>query len=43
MRELGGIIRRRAWSTLQGDAWFGEYILSSYLYPYEYIPLEYPR
>src|SRR5208283_3950534 len=43
MRELGGIVRRRAWSTLQDDAWFGEYIPSSYLYPYEYIPTEYPR
>lgn len=38
MRELGGIVRRRAWSTLQDDSWFGEYIPSSYLYPYEYIP-----
>lgn len=38
MRELGGIVRRRAWSTLQDDAWFGEYIPSSYLYPYEYVP-----
>jgi uncharacterized membrane protein len=38
MRELGGMVRRRAWSTLQDDSWFGEYIPSSYLYPYEYIP-----
>ncbi len=43
MRELGGIVRRRAWSTLHDDAWFDEYIPSSYLYPYEYIPTEYPR
>jgi len=42
MRELGGIVCRRAWSTLQDDAWFGEYIPSSYLYPYEYIPPGYP-
>jgi uncharacterized membrane protein len=42
MRELGGIIRRRGWSTLRDDAWFGEYIPSSYLYPYEYIPPGYP-
>jgi uncharacterized membrane protein len=41
MRELGGIVRRRAWSTLQDDSWFGEYVPSSYLYPYEYIPPEY--
>ncbi len=41
MRDLGGIVRRRAWSTLQDDAWFGEDIPSSYLYPYEYIPPEY--
>jgi uncharacterized membrane protein len=38
MRELGGIVLRRAWSDLQDDSWFGEYIPSSYLYPYEYIP-----
>jgi uncharacterized membrane protein len=38
MRELGGIVRRRDWSTLQDDSWFGEYVPSSYLYPYEYIP-----
>jgi uncharacterized membrane protein len=41
MRELGGIVRRRAFSTLQDDSWFGEYIPSSYLYPYEYIPPAY--
>jgi uncharacterized membrane protein len=38
MRELGGIVHRRAWSMLQNEAWFGEYVPSSYLYPYEYIP-----
>jgi uncharacterized membrane protein len=36
MRELGGIVRRRAWSTLHDDAWFG-----TYLYPYEYVPPAY--
>lgn len=41
MRALGGVVRRRAWSTLQDEAWFGEYIPGSYLYPYEYIPPEY--
>ena len=38
MRGLGGVVRRRAWSTLQDDAWYGAYLPSSYLYPYEYIP-----
>jgi len=41
MRELGGIVHRRAWSTLQDEAWFGEYLPGAYLYPYEYIPPEY--
>jgi uncharacterized membrane protein len=39
MRELGGIVRRRSWSTLQEDAWYGD-IPSNYLYPYEYLPPE---
>jgi uncharacterized membrane protein len=38
MRKLGGVIYRRAWSDVQDDEWFGEYIPSSYLYPYEYVP-----
>src|SRR5271165_76402 len=38
MRELGGTVRRRAWSTLQDDIWFGDYMPGSYLLPYEYIP-----
>jgi len=38
MRELGGIVRRRSWSSVHDDAWFGDYIPNSYLYPYEYIP-----
>jgi uncharacterized membrane protein len=41
MRELGGIVHRRAWSTLRDEAWFGEYVPSRYLYPYEYIPPDY--
>lgn len=41
MRELGGVIHRRTWSTLNDDAWFGEYIPDAYLYPYEYIPPAY--
>lgn len=38
MRELGGVVRRRSWSDVHDDAWFGDYIPDSYLYPYEYIP-----
>jgi uncharacterized membrane protein len=38
MRELGGIVRRRDFGTVHDDGWFGEYVPSSYLYPYEYIP-----
>lgn len=38
MHELGGIVRRRAWSALQDDVWFGDYLPSRYLYPYEFIP-----
>ena len=37
MRELGGIVRRRSWSTVHDDFWFDDYI-PNYLYPYEYIP-----
>jgi len=38
MSELGGIVRRRSWTTLQDDVWFGDYMPGSYLLPYEYIP-----
>ena len=38
MRGLGGVVCRRAWSTLQDDAWYGAYWPGGYLYPYEYIP-----
>ena len=38
MRELGGIVHRRPWSALWDDSWFGEYLPSAYLYPYEYVP-----
>jgi hypothetical protein len=41
MRELDATVVRRAWSDLQEDAWFGEYVPSSYLYPYEYVPASY--
>jgi len=43
MRDLGGIVYRRAWSTVQDDPWVNEdYPPSYYLYPYEYIPPTYP-
>jgi len=41
IRELGGIVRRRAKSAVQDDAWFyGPYFYPTdhNLYPYEYIP-----
>jgi len=38
MRELGGVVYRRSESDLENDAWFDEYYLPNYLYPYEYIP-----
>jgi hypothetical protein len=38
MRNLGGIVFRRAWSDVRADTWFDD----SYLYPYEYIPSSYP-
>jgi hypothetical protein len=41
MRELGGIVHRRGWSTVHDDAWFGDDIPASYLYPYEYVPPSY--
>ena len=42
MSKLGGVVYRRAKSDLEDDAWFNDYIPSSYLYPYEYIPSAYP-
>ena len=41
MRELGGVVYRRAKSDIEDDAWFDEYYIPSYLYPYEYIPPDY--
>ena len=38
MRELGGIVYRRAKSDLENDAMFGQYDPSIHLYPYEYVP-----
>ncbi len=34
MRELGGVVHRRARSDVENDMWFDD----GYLYPYEYIP-----
>jgi len=42
MRDLGGVIYRRAKSDLNDDAWFDDYLPYTYLYPYEYIPSTYP-
>jgi uncharacterized membrane protein len=39
MKELGGVVYRRAKDDLEDDAWFDGY--TSYLYPYEYIPPAY--
>jgi uncharacterized membrane protein len=40
MRDLGGIVYRRAKSAVQDDAWSDDdlYPYDYYLYPYEYIP-----
>ena len=45
MRELGGVVHRRAKSAVEDDAWFDDYYLypyDYYLYPYEYMPSRYP-
>jgi len=45
MRELGGIVHRRAKSDVRDDVWFDDtylYPYDYYLYPYEYIPSSYP-
>lgn len=41
MRAFGGVVRRRSERDLENDALFNQYIPSSYLYPYEYIPSSY--
>ena len=42
MRELGGIVHRRAKSDVRDDEWFNDgYPYDYYLYPYEYIPSRY--
>jgi uncharacterized membrane protein len=38
MSNLGGVVYRRPKSDIEDDAWFDEYYIPSYLYPYEYIP-----
>jgi uncharacterized membrane protein len=38
MRELGGLVHRRAYGDVRDDKWFDDYPYDSYLYPYEYIP-----
>jgi len=39
MRDLGGIVYRRARSDVHQDVWFDDY--DPYLYPYEYVPPSY--
>jgi uncharacterized membrane protein len=41
MKQLGGKVHRRDWSSLQNDAWFAGGYPHSYLYPYEYVPPAY--
>lgn len=41
MSNLGGVVYRRPKSEIENDAWFDEYYIPSYLYPYEYIPPDY--
>jgi uncharacterized membrane protein len=44
MRDLGGTVYRRAKSDVRDDVWFDDdYVPSSYLYPYEYVPGSYTR
>jgi len=44
MKELGGIVYRRARSVVEDDSWYGSdlYPYDYYLYPYEYVPPAYP-
>ena len=39
MKDLGGVVYRRAKDDLEDDSWFDSY--TDYMYPYEYIPSEY--
>lgn len=44
MRELGGVVYRRAKSEVRDDTWFDygySYPYDDYLYPYEYVPPRY--
>lgn len=40
MRDLGGIVHRRAKSDVRGDKWLGDYPYDYCLYPYEVPPEE---
>ena len=44
MKNLGGVVYRRAKSSLEDDVWYddGYYPYDYYLYPYEYVPTSYP-
>jgi hypothetical protein len=41
MRDLGGVVYRRSSASLHHDALPG-YTFSNYMYPYAYVPGEYP-
>lgn len=41
MSDLGGLVYRRPKSEIEDRAWYDEYYIPSYLYPYEYIPSDY--
>src|SRR5271170_2234325 len=44
MRDLGGTVYRRAKGDVRDDVWFDDdFVPSSYLYPYEYVPGSYAR
>ena len=44
MKELGGVVYRRARSEVEDDSWYDSYLYpyDYYLYPYEYVPPAYP-
>lgn len=42
MGALGGVVYRRPKSEVEDSAWYDEYYIPGYLYPYEYIPPGHP-
>ncbi len=41
MRDLGGVVYRRARDAVADDSWYDGFVPDRYLYPYEYIPPAY--